>query len=931
MSYDHTLYLPKTSFPMRAGLSKKEPEMLKEWDRARIYDKVIEKHKGGETFVLHDGPPYANGKIHIGTAYNKVMKDFIVKFKSMMGYYTPYVPGWDTHGLPIETEVIKAYHLQREDLSTIEFRRKCKEFTSKYIKTMTKQFKRLGVWGDWDNPYITFHTHYEAKQIEIFGEMAKKGHIYKGLKPVYWCSTCVTALADAEVEYGDHSSPSIYVSFKVKEGTAPFDELEGAFVVIWTTTPWTLPGNTAVALHPDFEYTLFESGGKKYLVATELLDEFIKNTGIIPEKDLRILRGQELEGTVLRHPFIDRDSPVVFADYVTLDTGTGAVHTAPGHGIEDYETGVKYNLDIVSPVDNYGRFTDEIPKFQGLFVSDANQPIIEHLKELGVLLGVGELTHSYPHCWRCKNPIIFRATEQWFTSIDGFRTSAISAIDEVEWVPDASINRIKSMVENRSDWCISRQRTWGVPLPIFYCASCGREVINDDTLKAVEELFGREGSDAWFIKSAKEILPKGYTCPHCGGKEFTKEKDIMDVWFDSGSSHAAVLETRGELHWPAELYIEGSDQHRGWFQSSLLTAVAARGRAPYHAVLTHGFTVDGEGKKMSKSLGNTIAPEEVIQKYGADIIRLWAISSDYSVDVRISEEILGQLVDSYRKIRNTFRFMLGNLNGFNPKTDLVPFKELESIDRWLMHRLQDITKTVLEHYRDWQFHLIVKEILNFCNIDLSSFFLDIVKDKLYCSGPTKPRKSSQTAIYYTLRNLLSLLAPVLSFTTEEAYRILTAEIMSPMGIDTEESVHLTDFPEVDESARDDALVKVWKTLIGVRRDVLKPIEELRIQKAIGHSLESEVTLFADGETYDFLKDNIGELAQLFVVSNVTLEKRNGRIPEAYSGDLVDVKVVKSKAQKCTRCWRFLKSVGKTRNHPDLCDRCASVVDKYYDS
>ncbi len=533
--------------------------------------------------------------------------------------------------------------------------------------------------------------------------------------------------------------------------TAPRGELEDAYVVIWTTTPWTLPGNTGVALHPDFEYSLFETAGKKYLVATELLDDFSHNTGISPEKTLGIFRGQQLEGMILRHPFIDRDSPIVFADYVTLDTGTGAVHTAPGHGLEDYETGVKYDLDIASPLDDHGRFTEEVPRFQGQFVTDANEHIIEYLKELGVLLGVGSLTHSYPHCWRCKNPVIFRATEQWFTSIEGFRNDAISSINSVEWIPDASINRIKSMVENRSDWCISRQRTWGVPLPIFYCKKCGREVINDVTLKVVEELFAREGSDAWWIRSAEEILPQGYSCPHCKGRSFIKEKDIMDVWFDSGSSHAAVLETRDELRWPADLYIEGSDQHRGWFQSSLLTAVAARGNAPYRAVLTHGFAVDGEGKKMSKSLGNTIAPEQVIQKYGADIIRLWAVASDYSVDVRISEEILDQLVDAYRKIRNTIRFMLGNLGDFNPKTDMLRPDELESIDRWLLHRLQEKTRYILESYKRWQYHLIVKEIINFCNNDLSSFYLDIVKDKLYCSGPTKPRRSSQTAIYLTLR------------------------------------------------------------------------------------------------------------------------------------------------------------------------------------
>lgn len=929
MSYDDTLFLPKTSFPMRAGLSKKEPEMLKKWKKDRIYEKVMKRTKGNEVFILHDGPPYANGKIHIGTAYNKVLKDFIVKYRSMMGYYSPYVPGWDTHGLPIETEVIKSYKLKRDALPPIEFRRKCKEFTSKYIKTMTEQFKRLGVWGDWENPYITFKPQYEAKQIEIFGEMAKKGYIYKGLKPVYWCTTCVTALADAEVEYDDHTSPSIYVIFKVKDDACKFEELRDANLIIWTTTPWTLPGNTGVALHPDFEYTLFESKGKKYVVATELLEDFSRNTGIEIENTIKIFRGTDFEGVVLKHPFIDRDSPVVFADYVTLETGTGAVHTAPGHGLEDYETGVEYNLEIISPLDNYGKFTDEVPKFAGMFCQDADSAIISYLKELGVLLGTGDITHSYPHCWRCKNPIIFRATEQWFTSIEGFREEALKAIDNVQWFPASSINRIRSMVENRSDWCISRQRTWGVPLPIFYCSKCEKEIINDTTLNAVIELFAREGSDSWFVKSASEILPAGFTCPLCGGTEFTKEKDIMDVWFDSGTSHAAVLGTHKELRWPADLYIEGSDQHRGWFQSSLLTAVSARGKAPYRNVLTHGFTVDGEGKKMSKSLGNTVSPEEVIQKYGADIIRLWTVSSDYSADIRISGEILGQLVDSYRKIRNTLRFILGNLNGFSPETDSIRPDELDKIDKWLLHRLQVITKSVLKSYKNWQFHTIAKELQNFCNIDLSSFYLDIVKDRLYCSGPTKKRTSSQTVLYHTLLNLLSLLAPVLSFTTEEAYLTLKNEIHTPGGVKSEESIHLTELPSVNNHYMDGESAKIWDTLIEVRKDVLKQIEVLRAEKKIGHSLESVVELYAGENTYELLKENEEELAPLFVVSGVNLKRKNQSPAGVYKGALVDVEVHKSVAKKCERCWRYLESVGTDDKYPDLCERCASVIKTYY--
>jgi isoleucyl-tRNA synthetase len=759
--------------------------------------------------------------------------------------------------------------------------------------------------------------------------MAKKQYIYKGLKPVYWCITCITALADAEVEYHDHTSPSIYVSFKVKQGGHKYDELKGANAVIWTTTPWTLPGNTACALHPDFEYTLFKSRGERYFVATELLKDFQDQTGITVEKTVKQFKGSDLEGVVLRHPFIDRDSPIVFADYVTLDTGTGVVHTAPGHGMEDYDTSLKYNLEIVSPLDDYGKFTDEVPRFEGIFCQDANKAIIDYLKEIGVLLGRGELTHSYPHCWRCKNPVIFRATEQWFTSIDGFRHDAINAIDDVGWIPSSSINRIKSMVENRTDWCISRQRTWGVPLPIFYCTKCGKEIINDTTLNAVIELFSKEGSDSWFIKEAEEILPKGFKCPHCGGAAFTKEKDIMDVWFDSGTSHAAVLETRPELYWPADLYLEGSDQHRGWFQSSLLTAVAAKGSAPYRFVLTHGFTVDGEGKKMSKSLGNTVDPEEVVHRYGADILRLWVVASDYSVDVRVSSEILDQLIDSYRKIRNTIRFMLGNLNDFNPKTQEVPLEKMEAIDRWLLHRLQEVTKSIKSAYETWQFHTIIQEILNFCNSDLSSFYLDIVKDRLYCSGPTKDRRSSQSVINITLTGLLKLLAPVLSFTTEEAYTILRDELYIPHGLATEPSIHFADFPDIEEEWIDPQLAKIWNTLIAVRKDVLKPIELLREQKIIRHSLESVVHIYAAEEIFDLLKNNIEELAPLFVVSEVHLHKDGNSGDGAHQGELVSVEVKKSTANKCIRCWKYEENVGQEDRYPDLCERCAKVVAKYY--
>ncbi|MBC7076101.1 MAG: isoleucine--tRNA ligase, partial [Syntrophomonadaceae bacterium] len=672
--YDGTLNLPRTDFPMRANLPRREPEILKFWEQNRIYEKVQEKNAGKPLFILHDGPPYANGDIHLGHTLNKVLKDIIVKHASMAGYNAPYVPGWDTHGLPIEQQAIKSLGIDRHKTDVIEFRKHCRDYALKYVDIQREQFKRLGVRGDWDNPYITLNPEFEAVQIKVFGEMARKGYIYKGLKPVYWCGSCETALAEAEVEYGDKGSPSIYVKFPVKDGKGVVPE--DAFVIIWTTTPWTLPANTGIALHPDFYYILVEAAGEKYVIAKGMQEKVAQELGWEEYGILKEFKGEELERAVCRHPFFERDSLVVLGCHVTLEAGTGCVHTAPGHGEEDFDMSKKYGLEVISPVDNSGKFTSEAGKFSGLYVHDANGYIIEELDHRGMLLKASEYRHQYPYCWRCKNPIIYRATEQWFASIDNFRQAALDAIDRVKWIPSWGRDRIYNMVRDRSDWCISRQRTWGVPIPIFYCELCGESIVTNETIDRVSSLFAEYGSDVWFVKEAKDLLPEGFKCPNCGGDEFRKESDTMDVWFDSGSSHMAVLETRVDLRWPADMYLEGSDQHRGWFNSSLSTAVAVKGDAPYKSVLTHGFVVDEQGRKMSKSLGNVVDPLAMIEEMGADILRLWVSSADYRADVAVSANIIRQAAEAYRKIRNTCRFILGNLFDFDPNRDKVEYSEL---------------------------------------------------------------------------------------------------------------------------------------------------------------------------------------------------------------------------------------------------------------
>ncbi len=927
MDYGKTLNLPETEFPMRGNLPEREPAMLEAWQTEKTYEKVLEKRRGKKTFLLHDGPPYANGNIHIGHALNKILKDVIIKYKSHQGYYAPYVPGWDTHGLPIEHAAIKILGLNRHELDILDLRKECQQYALKYVAIQRDDFKRLGVAGDWENPYVTLRPEYEAKQIEVFGEMAKKGHIYKGLKSVYWCTSCETALAEAEIEYAEKKSHSIFVKFRAVDdlGLLPAGVAKDkAYAVIWTTTPWTMPSNVAIAVHPEFEYVWLQSGDEVYLVAKEMVQLVAEATKMTEYTILKTMQGQELSGMTFAHPFIDRLSPIVLADYVTLEQGTGCVHTAPGHGPDDFETGKKYGLPIINPVDHAGRFTAEGGKFEGLAVEDANVPIIKELAAGNALLGKSSVRHQYAHCWRCKNPIIYRATEQWFASVEGFRKAALDAIRDVKWVPGWGQERINNMVADRNDWCISRQRVWGVPIPIFYCNSCHEHIINDDTITAVKELFRAEGADAWWAKSAEEILPAGYACPHCQKKGFRKETDIMDVWFDSGSSHAAVLEQRPELSWPADLYLEGSDQHRGWFQSSLLTSVATRGVAPYKAVLTHGFVVDGEGRKMSKSIGNVIFPADVIKKYGADVLRLWVASADYQADIRISNDILKQLSEVYRKIRNTFRYLLGSLNDFDPNKDKVSAANLLEIDRWALLRLEQVNQRVTKAYEDYEFHVIYHTIHNFCTVDLSSIYLDVLKDRIYTAkANSMERRAAQTAMYEILKTLVVLLAPVLTFTADEIWKFM------PKEDGMEECIQLADWPEAKPERLDSALEAKWTQLLELRGEITKVLEGARRDKVIGHSLDAALQLWANGDTLALLSQ-LGEkeLATLLIVSKVQIHAGlEQAAAEDYKPEGFDLalRVVAADGEKCERCWLYADTVGQDAEHPTVCKRCAQAL------
>ena len=925
--YKNTLNLPKTDFPMQAGLPKREPERLAKWDSEHTYEKLMEKNEGKPLYVLHDGPPYANGDIHLGTALNKVLKDIIVRYKNMTGFKAPYVPGWDTHGLPTELKARKKAGVSNSaTISDVELREICREFALGYLDDQRTQFKRLGGIGDWNNPYITLKKDFEAKQIEIFSEMATKGYIYKGLKPVYWCSDCGTALAEAEIEYAEDPCYSIYVKFNVKDDkgllTAMGADLSKTYFVIWTTTTWTLPGNVAICVGPEFEYSLIKCGEEYYVMATELFKSALEAAEITEYEVVGTIKGADLERMTTQHPFLDRESLVIVGDHVTLESGTGCVHTAPGHGVEDYDVCHNHypELPIIVPVDNHGKLTAEAGQFNGLTTDEANKAIAKCLEESGALFAMQKIIHQYPHCWRCKHPVLFRATEQWFCSVEGFKKEAVDAINTVEWIPGWGKDRITSMVMDRNDWCISRQRRWGVPIPIFYCKDCNEPLIDKDAMMAVSELFRTEGSDQWYVKPAEEILPEGTKCKKCGCTHFEKERDIMDVWFDSGVTHAAVCDVRKELHWPADLYLEGADQYRGWFQSSLLTSVAWRGKAPYKAVVTHGWVVDGEGRKMSKSLGNGILPSEVVNQYGADILRLWVASSDYHADIRISKEILKQLSDAYRKIRNTARYILGNTSDFDPNTDQVALEELLPIDRWALAQLDKLNKKIRAGYDSFEFHQVFHAIHNFCVVDMSNFYLDVIKDRLYVEKTDgKERRAAQTAMYIILDQMTRMIAPILAYTADEIWESMRHE-------DSEDStgVVFNQMPEFTGVTADEAFTATWDRIHLIRDVVKKALELARNEKVIGASLDAKVQLFCEGELYDFVKSVEDELATVFITSQVEVVNGTGG---SFTGEVegLSVTVLPAEGEKCNRCWSFSDTVGSDEHHPDVCARCAAVL------
>jgi isoleucyl-tRNA synthetase len=934
MDYKATLNLPQTSFPMKANLPQREPETLARWERERLYERIQEAGQGKPLYVLHDGPPYANGRIHIGHALNKILKDVIVKSKTMEGYQAPYVPGWDCHGLPIEHQVLKELGDKKKTLSKIEIRKLCREYAEKFFKIQREEFQRLGVLGDWANPYLTMTPDYEASILREFGKFVQAGGVYKGKKPVLWCPTDETALAEAEVEYENHTSPSIYVKFPFED---PLDKLAGQFgitlpsgvaraaIVIWTTTPWTLPANQAVCLHPDFDYAFVKAGDEVFVIAEKLVDAFVKACGLTGHSILGPgSKGARLEGLLCRRPLTEGLSPILLGHFVTLDQGTGCVHIAPGHGQEDYELSLKNSsLKVFAPVDNRGRFTDEVPEFQGLKVFEANPRINEKLKALGLLLGEGKLDHSYPHCWRCKHPVIFRATDQWFVSMETneLRKKALDEIDHrVQWIPKWGRDRIFGMVENRPDWCLSRQRVWGVPIPGFSCRTCGDVLFSAGLVEHVAKLVEKDGADVWFARESADLMPAGTACRKCGGRDFDKEKDILDVWFESGVSHAAVLKPRGKAAgqewWPADLYLEGSDQHRGWFHSALLAGVTTDGRAPYKAVLTHGFVVDGEGRKMSKSAGNVVAPQEVIKQYGAEILRLWVAAQDYREDIRISPAILAHLVDAYRKIRNTVRFLLSNLADYDPKRDAPSDDTLSELDRWALMRLHDLIGRVRGGYADCEFHLIIHALNNFCSVDLSAIYLDVLKDRLYTFRKDSPaRRASQRVLHEALLALTKLMAPLLTFTAEEIWDSL------PESQREAPSVHLAAFPQADPRYRNAELEQRWDKLLKIRSAVQAELEIKRREKLIGAPLEAKIVLQADPEMHGFLQAYEQELPGFFIVSQVELKKAAG-LPRD-PGFTVDV--VKADGRKCVRCWNYRPAVGANADHPELCDRCVEAV------
>ena len=930
MDYKKTLNLPKTDFSMKANLSKREPEQLKRWEENHLHDQVRDSSKGREPFILHDGPPYANGNIHIGTALNKILKDIIVRSKQMAGYDAVYVPGWDCHGLPIEHNVDIEIGEKKKDLSLADIRRLCRQYAEKFIDIQRDEFKRLGVMGDWDNPYLTMNYQYEAIIARECGKFAQNKGLFRSKKPIYWCFTCQTALAEAEIEYHDESAPSIFVKFHMQDDLSDgYPQLKGksVYVVIWTTTPWTLPANLAIALHPDFEYVAVDVGKNEiFILARELMEYSLQTFGIPDYAVVADIDPKSLENKRCRHPMVDRDSVLILGDHVTLEAGTGCVHTAPGHGREDYEVGLKYGLDVYSPVDDDGCFTDDVEFFRGQFVFDANENINKRLNDIGAMVAEGRIEHNYPHCWRCKEPVIFRATPQWFISMDktGLRQNSLESIDTVTWIPHWGRDRIYGMIENRPDWCVSRQRAWGVPITVFYCQDCETVLLDQKIMEKVYSLFEQHGADIWFEKDISYFLPNGVKCSSCGGESFVKENDILDVWFDSGVSHAAVLEPREDLRWPADLYLEGSDQHRGWFHSALLTAVGTRKRAPYKAVLTHGFVVDADGRKMSKSLGNVIAPSEVIDRYGAEILRLWVSATDYREDIRISENILRQLSDAYRRIRNTSRFILGNLFDFDPKTDEISYGAMLQIDRFALHKLQGLIQKTLKAYDQYEYHIIYHALHNYCTLDLSAFYLDILKDRLYTAPPKSvARKSAQTVMYYLLDSLARIMAPLLPFTAEEIWQHM------PARSDKTPSVHLALLPEANSQWQDEHLAQKWETILKVRAEVTKAMEEARAHKQVGHPLDAAVIISVNEELYGLLQPYAEDLRFIFIVSNVSLlqdKKLEGSfVSEKIEG--LSIKIEAAAGEKCERCWVHETSVGADLEHPTICQRCRKALDE----
>ena len=932
MEYKETLNLPKTTLEMRANATKKEPETQKFWEEHEIYEKNIAQRDKANKFILHDGPPYLSSeKIHVGTALNKILKDILIKYKSMSGFYAPYVPGYDGHGLPIENKVVKNIKGGREAVTPAELRAKCREFAWNSLKGQESEFKRLGVWGDWEHPYLTINPEFEAEQVRVFGDMYKKGYIEKGLKPVYWCASCETALAEAEVEYADHTSTSIYVRFKFdEEATEKIGKLvdlpnKNVYAVIWTTTPWTIPSNMAISMHPRFDYTFFTYKNDVYVIAQGLLANFLEGVNW-EEKDINVIgsvKGADLELLNTNHPLYNRKSPIILGEHVTLEAGTGAVHTAPGHGLEDYEVGCRYNIEVFSPLDSKGVWTEIVgdKDLEGIPYYKGGKIVIEKLQNCGALLAAADINHSYPHCWRCKNPVIYRATPQWFVKVDKFRDATLEAIKGVKWIPASGEARISNMVQGRTDWCISRQRAWGVPIPVFYCEECGEPIVTDETIENVAKMFEKESSDAWVKYSAEELLPKDFVCPHCGKKHFRKEKDIMDVWFDSGVTWRAVVEKRSEQlgHTPVEMYLEGSDQHRGWFQSSLLTSMAVQGKAPYKSVLTHGFVFGEDGRKMSKSLGNYIRPDDIIKNYGADILRLWAASVDYRNDTKIGDNIIKQLAEIFKKTRNTARFLLGNIFDFDPAKDYVKYEDLKPIDKFALHKLNKVVEEVTVAFDNYEFYKYFQCLQNFAAVDLSSFYLDIVKDRLYTAGKKSvSRRACQTVLYETLQVLVRILTPVMPHQAEDIWQ--NTPEMQRGGL---ESILLADWVKFNKEWDNAQLEEDFTKILKTREVVTRAIEPLRAEKKVGSSLE--VAVYVKSDDSEILKANAKDLADIFITSQAYVaEVAPSEVLNEYTENGITVWVTKAEGEKCERCWKFRK-LGEHAGHETICSDCYDAV------